>query len=97
TRGASRPGTDDRRRTRRTAPAAEACRGVGDGARNPETSDGLLGEGVELVRIFEFIDRQKAEFPVKVLCAVCGVSRSGFYAWAARGPDEPDPEEETLA
>jgi hypothetical protein len=49
------------------------------------------------VRIFEFIDRQKAEFPVKVLCAVCGVSRSGFYAWAGRGPGGRDVEEETLA
>jgi putative transposase len=49
------------------------------------------------VRIFEFIDRQKADFPVKVLCRVCGVSRSGFYAWAGRGPDEPDADEELLA
>ena len=49
------------------------------------------------MRIFEFIDRQKAEFPVKVLCRVCGVSRSGFYAWAGRGPDEGDAEEELLA
>jgi putative transposase len=49
------------------------------------------------VRIFEFIDRQKAEFPVKVLCRVCGVSRSGFYAWAGRGPGGRDAEEETLA
>jgi putative transposase len=33
---------------------------------------------------FIFIDAEKAEFPVNMLCRVLGVSRSGFYRWAAR-------------
>jgi transposase InsO family protein len=36
------------------------------------------------VRIFAFVDAQKADFPVRTLCRVCKVSPSGFYAWAAR-------------
>ena len=49
------------------------------------------------MRIFEFIDRQKAEFPVKVLCRVCRVSRSGFYAWASRPPSPRDIDDDQLA
>lgn len=33
---------------------------------------------------FEFIRAEKAYFPVKVLCKVMQVSRSGYYAWASR-------------
>jgi transposase InsO family protein len=33
---------------------------------------------------FAFIQAQKARFPVRRLCAVLGVTRSGFYAWGAR-------------
>ena len=36
------------------------------------------------MRIFAFVDAQKADFPVRTLCRVCKVSVSGFYAWAAR-------------
>jgi transposase InsO family protein len=59
--------------------------------RNPETLDGLLGQGVERVRVFAFVDRQKASFAVRTLCRVCRVSTSGYYAWVAReaaGPIE---------
>ncbi len=58
--------------------------GTGGGARDPETSHGLLGEGVARVRIFSFVAAQKADFPVRTLCRVCKVSASGFYAYAAR-------------
>jgi len=34
---------------------------------------------------FAFILAEKAAFPVLLLCAVLGVSPSGFYAWLARG------------
>ena len=33
---------------------------------------------------FDFIDAEKARFPVSVLCEVLEVSRSGFYAWKGR-------------
>ena len=33
---------------------------------------------------FAFIDAEKATWPVDTLCAVLGVSRSGYYAWTTR-------------
>ena len=33
---------------------------------------------------FEFIDAQKASYPVVKMCAWLGVSKSGFYEWASR-------------
>ncbi len=33
---------------------------------------------------FSFIHAEKAMFPVSALCRVLGVSRQGYYAWAAR-------------
>jgi transposase InsO family protein len=35
---------------------------------------------------FEFIEEEKAEFPVRLLCRVLKVSTSGFYAWQTRTP-----------
>jgi putative transposase len=35
---------------------------------------------------FAFIHREKAVFPVHVLCRALGVTRSGYYAWHERGP-----------
>ena len=36
------------------------------------------------MRVYSFIDSQKAEFAVGALCGVCGVARSSYHAWAAR-------------
>lgn len=35
---------------------------------------------------FRFIAAEKATYPVALLCRCLRVSRSGFYAWASRGP-----------
>lgn len=38
--------------------------------------------------IFRFISAEKANHAVAVLCRMLRVSRSGYYAWAARPPSE---------
>ena len=38
--------------------------------------------------VFRFIDAEKGNFDVAVMCRVLGVSRSGYYAWARRSPSE---------
>jgi putative transposase len=37
---------------------------------------------------FRFIEAEKANYPVTVLCRVLHVRRSGFYAWRLRAPSE---------
>jgi putative transposase len=34
---------------------------------------------------FRFINAEKAEFPLWLLCKVMGVSVKGFYSWRERG------------
>ena len=34
--------------------------------------------------IYRFVDIQKADFPLTVLCKVCKVSRSAYYSWMER-------------
>ena len=38
------------------------------------------------MKLFSFIDAEKANFPVAVLCKVLKVSRSGYYGWRDRTP-----------
>src|SRR5215211_2165153 len=59
-------------------------RGTGGGTRDPETICGLVGEGVDAVIKYAFIDAHRAEFQVVDLCRVGGVSTCGFYGWQAR-------------
>jgi putative transposase len=46
---------------------------------------------------FEFIDAQKAHFPVDFMCEQLGVSRSGYYAWKERPESERDKADRALA
>lgn len=41
------------------------------------------------MRVFAFVLRQKADFPVKTLCRVCRVSTSGYYDWVERNAAGP--------
>jgi putative transposase len=34
--------------------------------------------------MFEFVLAEKAHYPVRTMCAVLGVSPSGYYAWRVR-------------
>ena len=59
--------------------------GCGRGRELEKTSCGLLGEGVEGVTLYRFVDAQRAEgFPVKLICSVTGVSPSAYYAYRKR-------------
>ena len=46
---------------------------------------------------FEFVQAEKASFPVAVLCDVLEVSRSGYYAWTKRGPSARTQDDAKLA
>ena len=57
---------------------------LGKETEDPETIHGLVGEGVDVVTKFTFVDAHRAEFSVVVLCRVVGVSTSGSYDWQTR-------------
>ncbi|MBK8261976.1 MAG: IS3 family transposase [Nannocystis sp.] len=57
-------------------------------------SGGLLRQGH--VSIFEVIAAEEADFPVKMMCELLEVARSGYYAWKGRDPSERAKENEAL-
>lgn len=40
------------------------------------------------MRLFKFIDAEKAYYPISLLCRVLKVSRSGYYDWKDRSPSK---------
>jgi putative transposase len=49
------------------------------------------------VTVFRFVEQEKANHPVRLLCRTLGVSPSGYYAWRDRGPSEHDLADRDLA
>jgi putative transposase len=45
---------------------------------------------------FAFIDVERVSYPMRILCRVLEVSRSGYYAWCARKPSARDLGDERL-
>jgi putative transposase len=48
------------------------------------------------VRLFKFIDAEKAYYPISLLCRILKVSRSGYYGWKDRSPSKRDRENAAL-
>ena len=48
------------------------------------------------MRLFEFIDAEKAYYPISLLCRILKVSRSGYYGCKDRSPSKRDPENAAL-
>ena len=64
--------------------------GCGRGRELSKTSSGFVGEGVEGVTLYRFVDAQRAEgFPVRLICSVVGVSPSAYYAHKQRPQPSP--------
>lgn len=47
--------------------------------------------------LFGFINAEKAEYPISLLCRVLKVSRSGYYAWRERPPSRRSVEDSALS
>jgi putative transposase len=46
---------------------------------------------------FQFVEQEKARYPVRILCTALGVSPSGYYAWRSRGPSARERSDAELA
>lgn len=73
-------------RARESAPAAVGAGACAppDGAHTPKNSYPVLFRSKR--EAFAFIHAQRQALPVTRLCALCHVTRAGYYAWARRRP-----------
>ncbi|MBF6992703.1 IS3 family transposase, partial [Cupriavidus sp. IK-TO18] len=74
----------------------EAAQGAGRGeagARYCKKSRGVLRQGI--TARYAFVSQWREVYPVKLMCRVLGVSRSGYYDWTHR-PYGLSPEQERL-
>ena len=70
------------------APGEAGDQAPADGAGHPKKSRGLVrpGERLDPKKGFEFVKAYRAQFPIRVMCRVLGLSPSGYYAWLKRLP-----------
>src|SRR5260370_15720369 len=66
----------------RDRPFATGERAAAHGARHFKKVDRDLCWGSEMR--FRFIEDRRADYPVRILCEVLGVSPAGYYAWRSR-------------
>ncbi len=48
------------------------------------------------MKLFRFIEAERACLPVALLCRMLGISRSGYYAWRSRPPSKRSRQDATL-
>jgi transposase-like protein len=89
-RGLGPVGGVDRRRAAGVHPTAPAGCPARAGTVDLGKSSGLLREGNNQVSRFRFIDAEKTNHPVRMMCRLLNVSSSGFYDWLGRGPSARD-------
>jgi len=86
----------DAQRVRELARRVERLEGEAEIARRLA---GFSSPGPERLRIYRLIESESADFAVRTLCKVAGVSASAYYMWRSRGggPSEGLVDEAVLA
>jgi len=54
------------------------------------------GDRLDTIKVYEFVIANQAQYAVRTMCRVLGVSPSGYYAWRARQPSAREVENERL-